>query len=142
MTHKLLEAKESLHKIQCRGVNCTRIKANPLSRSQFVVSSKDTTLQVWDINTGSNVWNARSMSNDYLDLQVRVWDTDCVFNRFNDDVVYTTTGYTPSVFARNPIHRRSTRTTGGPSADLSSTSPTATLSSTASTIAPAEITCS
>lgn len=61
------------------------------------MSGKDTTLQVWDINAGTNVWNARSLPNDYLDLQVKVWDTDCVFNRFNDDVIYATTGYAPHV---------------------------------------------
>ena len=39
------------------------------------------------------MWNAKSLPNDYLDLQVKTWDTDCVFNRYNDDVIFTTSAY-------------------------------------------------
>jgi WD40 repeat protein len=45
----------------------------------LAVASKDALLSLWDIETGKATWTSKNVSNDELDLQVPIYDTDVCF---------------------------------------------------------------
>ena len=66
---------------------------NRWSEYEVAIGSKDTLLQLWDVNHKEKkaVWQARNLPNDELDLQVPIYDTDGFF--IDKNHVTVCTGY-------------------------------------------------
>ena len=57
----------------------------------LAICSKNTCLQLWDVNKKAEMWHAKNLPNDSLDLQIPVWDTGLAF--ITDRVMATSTAY-------------------------------------------------
>lgn len=93
ISHKFNNPKENHIQIHVKSDFCMRLKQNPFSESKFLIASKEHPLQIWDINTQKNLWTAKRLPNDKYDLMSKIWDTDCIFHRLNDEIIYTCTAY-------------------------------------------------
>eukprot|EP00347_Sterkiella_histriomuscorum_P013541 403364316 len=68
------------------------MKQSPFDSNKIVIGSKDSLLQIWDINQATQgssgkakgdskkpIWQAKNVANDELDLAIPMWDTDMCF---------------------------------------------------------------
>lgn len=81
--------------MQLKGEKVQFVGNNRFNHDQFAVCSKNTLLQLWDINTaekGKPVWMAKNLPNDELDLQIPIWDTGMVFDTEKTMCVSTAEG--------------------------------------------------
>ena len=62
-----------------------------IDRHLNLLVSKDTNPQIVDVTQGKQVWKARNVRNDWLDLQVPIWDIDGQFQATN--TLFTATAY-------------------------------------------------
>jgi len=62
--------------------------------ASFAVGSRDTLLQLWDVNNQKLTWQAKNLPNDELDLKIPIWDTDVEFLSYlNTHSLATCTAY-------------------------------------------------
>ena len=64
---------------QVLGDHLTCLRANPSNDKQVAFGSKDKTVQLWSLEADmslTQLWQAKNVANDDLDLQVPIWDTD------------------------------------------------------------------
>ena len=64
---------------QLKGSHISCMRANPLAPTQIAFGSKDTTMQIWNLeDSGSltQLWQAKNVPMDSLDLAIPIWDTD------------------------------------------------------------------
>lgn len=75
------------------GPDIFRMRQNPFSDQIFATGGKENELKLWDLNSSSasNVFVAKNVRNDHLDLRVPVWVTD--FRFWEDSKIVVGTGY-------------------------------------------------
>jgi WD40 repeat protein len=76
-----------------KGDNVVKSTQSHYCASQLAVCSKDTTLQLWDVNSERRElkWQAKNLPNDELDLKIPVYDTGAVF--CSERVIAVSNGY-------------------------------------------------
>lgn len=65
---------------------------NNRNQLEFFCLFKDSPIQIYDIN-GKQVWKAKNLPHDELDLKVNMWDTDVVQLKSNPNHFYVSTAY-------------------------------------------------
>ena len=70
----------------------SHIHKSYLGKEKIIALSKGTTLQVWDINTSKQTYQAKNVPNDELDLEVPIFDTGLTFTDNSKHVAAVCTG--------------------------------------------------
>jgi hypothetical protein len=62
--------------------------------THLAIGGKEVELSVWDINQGKQIWQAKNVENDFLDMRVPVWIRSLTFLRdFDSTVVSSSHSY-------------------------------------------------
>lgn len=64
-----------------------------LGQDKVIALSKGTTVQVWDINTSKQTYQAKNVPHDELDLEVPIFDTGLAFTDDSKNLAAVCTGY-------------------------------------------------
>lgn len=71
----------------------SHIHKSYLGKDQVISLSKGTTIQVWDVNTSKQTYQAKNVPHDELDLEVPIFDTGLTFTDSSKNTVAVCTGY-------------------------------------------------
>ncbi|KAL4469828.1 hypothetical protein ABPG72_013571 [Tetrahymena utriculariae] len=66
---------------------------NQEDKKSLLVLAKDINPQIYDLETKKQIWKARNVKNDWLDLKVPIYDVDGAFFRDNSQNIYTINAY-------------------------------------------------